>query len=502
MDFIRNFPFFSIMLAMLSAIITSVLPKKAAQILNGCAISVCILLNAAVLWLTLVTGESFTYTMGHFPAPWGNELRAGALEALMATVFSGVLLLSVAGGAGHIDLDIEESRVNLYYVMIDLIEGAMLAMLYTNDIFTGYVFIEIMTIASCGILMIRQIGRTTLAAVRYMIMSLLGSGLFLIGVVLLYDMTGHLLMEYMHESIAALARSGQYTLPLTIAVGLITMGLCIKCGLFPFHFWMPDTYGYSTPASSAILSGLVSKLYILMLIKVYYRVVGAEFIAASKILNVLFVFGLCAIIVGSVSAIRENDIRRMTAFSSAAQIGYIFVGIGLGTTAGMAASMFHIITHAVTKPLLFISASGLSDVSGGSKKFRDLQESGLRNRAAGLSFSVGSLSMVGLPVFAGFVSKILFASASVLNPHKMLPTLIVLAVSTVLNAVYFLRTVIRIYRPAEKRDGEPVYTERLAVRDQRTFALCLTVFAVLNILLGLWSTPVTAILTAGLNMFS
>ncbi|MEA4822641.1 MAG: proton-conducting transporter membrane subunit [Clostridiaceae bacterium] len=498
MDFIRNFPFFSIMLAMLAAIVTSVLPKKAARLLNSAVVSVCILLNAAVLWYTLYTGASFTYMMGHFPAPWGNELRAGALEALMATVFSGILLFSVIGGAKHIDLDLEERKVNLYYVMINLLEGALLAMLYTNDIFTGYVFIEILTIASCGILMIRQIGRTTLAAVRYMIMSLLGSGLFLIGVVLLYDMTGHLLMENMHTAIAALVESGQYTLPLTIAVGLITMGLCIKCGLFPFHFWMPDTYGYSTPASSAILSGLISKIYIMMLIKVFYRVVGVDIIRASKILNVLFVFGLCAIIVGSISAIRENDIRRMTAFSSAAQIGYIFVGIGLGTTAGMVASLFHIITHAVTKPMLFISASGLSDVSGGSKKFRDLQESGYRNRPAGLAFSVGALSMVGLPLFAGFISKILFATASVQNPRKMLPTLIVLAISTVLNAVYFLRTVIRIYRPAE---GE-THTERLTVRNQRAFTLSLIVFAALNILLGLWSTPVTDILTAGLAMFS
>ena len=497
MDFIRNFPFFSVMAAMLAAVVTSVLPKKAARILNAAVVTLETALNAAVVVYTVRFG-SFCYTMGHFPAPWGNELRAGPLEALLAAAFSLILLLSVAGGMKYIDRDLAESKVSLYYCMIDLLEGALLAMLYTNDIFTGYVFIEIMTIASCGILMIRQIGRTTLAAVRYMIMSLLGSGLFLIGVVLLYDMTGHLLMEHMHAAIEELVRSGAYMLPLTIATALITIGLTIKSGLFPFHFWMPDTYGYSTPASSAVLSGLVSKSYILMLLKVYYRVLGKDFIDKSQIFDVLFIFGLCAMIVGSISAIRENDICRMTAFSSAAQIGYIYLGIGLGTTAGLTASLFHVLTHAVTKPLLFISAAGLSDVSDDSKRFQLLQGAGMRNRAAGVAFTIGSLSMVGLPIFAGFVSKILFAEASVLNPYKMLPMLIVLAISTVLNAFYFLRTVIRIYRPAE---GENRYITLRACA-QKPFILALTVLVLCNLVLGLWSRPITQLLTNGTSMFS
>jgi len=502
MDFIRNFPFFSIMFAMLCAILTSALSKKAARILCTVMISVSILLNAAVLYYTAVTGESYVYIMGHFPAPWGNELRAGILEALMAVTFSVVMLLSVLGGRRHIEEDLAENKISLYYVMINLLQGALLALVYTNDIFTAYVFIEITTISSGGILMIRQIGRTTLAATRYMIMSLLGSGLFLIGITLLYDMTGHLLMSNIQQACAAIAADGRYGVPLTVVVGLITMGLCIKSGLFPFHFWMPDTYGYSTPASSSILSGLVSKAYIFLLIKIIYRVIGFEVVSASKILNVLFVFGLAAMIIGSVSAIRENDIRRMTAYSSAAQIGYIFMGIGLGSTAGMTAALFHILTHAVTKPLLFISASGLSDVSGGSKKFRDLQDSGFRNVPAGIGFFVGSLSMVGLPLFGGFISKLLFATASVENPHKMLPTLIVLAISTVLNAVYFLRTVIRIYRPAADKETLQVEGARPDVRmgfaQQRLFVVVMIGFVVLNLVLGMMSQPITDAISTGL----
>lgn len=496
MDFIRNFPFFSIMLAMLAAVITSVLRQKAARILTFFVNVCCIFSSLAVLFYTLGTGESFVYMMGHFPAPWGNELRAGPLEALLSAVFSGVMLFSLLGGGQHIRLDIEESKRSLYYTMMDLLQGALLALLYTNDLFTAYVFIEIVTIASCGILMIRQIGRTTLAAVRYMIMSLLGSGLFLIGLVLLYDITGHLLMENMHQSIIDLVSAGGSLIPLTVAVGLVTAGMCIKSGLFPFHFWMPDTYGYSTPASSAVLSGLISKIYILNLVKIFYRVIGIDVISKTKLGNVLFLFGLAAMIFGSIAAIMENDIRRMTALSSAAQIGYIFAGIGLGTTVGLLASIFHIITHAITKPLLFLSASGLSD-SSASSKFSDLQHSGFRNPIAGLGFTIGSFSMVGLPMFAGFVSKLLFAEASVLNPYKMLPMLIVLAISTVLNAVYFLRTVIRIYRPAEDSFATEVH---LTAGKQRGLTCAVCVFSLCNILLGLCSTPITNMITQGLKL--
>lgn len=500
MDFVRNFPFFGIMLTMLAAILSLPMRGRIARTISLTVFSIETLLAAAVLLYTINTGESFVYIMGHIGAPWGNELRAGVLEGLMAYFFSMVMLLSVSGGLKHIKLDIDESKRNLYFVMTDLLMGALLALIYTNDIFTAYVFIEISTIAACGILMIREIGRTTLAALRYMIFSLLGSGLFLIGIVLMYDLTGHLLMENMRQSLQLLIAEEQFRIPLTVAISLMTLGMAIKSGLFPFHFWVPDTYGYSTPASGSILSGLVSKGYLFILIKIYCRVIGWENVVGTGVTNILFVFGLAGIIVGSISAIHQNDIRRMVAFSSAAQIGYIYMGIGLGTGAGLAAACFHVLCHAVTKPLLFISASGLSDASGGSKLFRDLQGSAYRNRWAGVAFSAGALSMVGMPMLSGFISKFLFASASVqVLVGKMLPTLIVLAISTVLNAVYFLRTVIRIYTPAASEQEGHIHVRW---HEQRAYVVVLVVFIGLNLMLGLLSQYITDAIQLGLTMFS
>lgn len=497
MDLIQNFPFFSIMISMFSGIVSSVLPARAAKWMNRAAVMIIGGLSLVLLLYLLGTGESYTFMMGHFPAPWGNEIRGGVLEAGMALFFCIIMLLSMLGGSHKLLVEVAEDKQSLYYILVNLLLSSLLALVYTNDIFTAYVFVEINTITACGLIMIRETGRTIEAAVRYMIMSLLGSGMLLLGICILYDLTGHLLMSNMQEQVALLAQSGMYRLPLLTTIALVSVGLAIKSALFPFHAWLPDAYGYSTASSAAILSSLVSKGYIFLLIKLIYRVFGFSVFHDSKIVNVLFVFGLMGMIFGSLSAIGENDIRRMIAFSSVAQIGYIFMGIGMGTQAAMVASVFHIMSHAATKSLLFISATGLTDVSGGSKKFADLTGAGYRDRWSGAAFTVGALSMVGMPLFSGFISKLLFAQAAVQNTGKMLPALIVLGISTVLNAIYFMKTVIRIYTPVESAEGE-----RAGWRGRKLYVATLIGFIILNLLLGVNSQPIVNMIEQGLGMFA
>lgn len=203
MDFIRNFPFFSIVLSLFSGPLSSILGGKWAKRVNLAVIVLCGILSGAVLWYVCRTGEAFVYTMGHFPAPWGNEIRAGILEALLAVFFCAIMLLCMLGGAREREAEIETSKQNLYYIMVNLLLCSLLALIYTNDLFTAYVFVEINTISACGLIMIKQNGRTIEAATRYMIMSLLGSGLLLLGLCFLYDLTGHLLMSNIQESVHA-----------------------------------------------------------------------------------------------------------------------------------------------------------------------------------------------------------------------------------------------------------------------------------------------------------
>ena len=504
MEFVQNVPFLSIMLSMFSGTISSVLLGKYARWLNAVMLSAVAGLSAWLLIFLVQSGiGSYTYRMGHFPAPWGNELRAGVLEAGMALFFCVIMLLSLLGGRKKLDGEVENSKHNIYYILCNLLLSSLLALVYTNDLFTAYVFVEINTIAACGLIMIRQNGRCIEAAVRYMIMSLLGSGLLLMGICMLYDLTGHLLMENIGQQVAAIMEAGAYRIPMLITIGIMTVGLAIKSALFPFHSWVPDAYGYSTVSSGAILSSLVSKGYIFLLFKIFYRVIGFEHIANSHILNLLFLFGLCGMIFGSVSAIWEKDIRRMIAFSSVAQIGYIYMGLGLGTEVGVIAAVFHMLSHGATKSLLFISAIGLTDVSGGSRSFFELTGAGYRNKAAGVGFLVASLSMVGIPMFSGFVSKLLFAQAAVLVPNwKLLPTLIVLAVSTILNAIYFLKTVVRIYVPVPREILQEKGYFCLEFPQQKLYCVTIVLFIIVNLILGMTSQPIIQLIEEGLHHFA
>lgn len=496
MDFVCNFPPFSIIFCLACGIISSALKGNAAKKLSIALISLVGVMSAFVLAYTVKTGEAFIYVMGKFPAPWGNELRAGTLEGLMALFFSVIMLLSILGGLKTLEADVEEAKLNLYFVMVDLMMSSLLALIYTNDLFTAYVFVEINTIAACALIMIRTNGHTLVAATKYMIMSLLGSGLLLIGICMIYDLTGHLLMPNIKETIAVLAATGQYEIPLTVVIGLVCIGLAIKSALYPFSSWLPDAYGYSTASSSAILSSLVSKGYIFLLVKVFCRVIGFDVMVGHKITNVLFLFGIFGMIMGSVTAIRQHDVRRLIAFSSIAQIGYIYMGIGIGNTAGLIAAIFHIMSHAASKSMLFICAAGLSEVSGGSKDFTDLKGAGYRNKIAGIGFTAGAFSMVGIPLFAGFTSKVYFAEAALTGGVvKMEIAMVTLAVSTILNAVYFIRAVISIYTP---RNG---HYYNAAYRPAFSMVFAIVLFISLNLLLGTFSYPIANAIGSGLAMF-
>lgn len=495
MSIIQNFPFFSIILCLLCAVTTFVVGDKWGRRLTIGLLSVSIVLQSCVLWFCASNNVSYAYMMGHFPAPWGNEIAAGVIEPLMALLFSVVLLLSVLGGMDHILKDIAPDRRHLYWSMIDLTMVSLLALSYTNDIFTGYVFIEICTIASCALISAKDTGRTLIASVRYMVFALVGSGLFLIGVIFTYSITGHLLFPQLHETISALWSQETYRFSMTIAIGLMTAGLAIKSGLFPFHFWMPDTYGRATPASSGILSGVISKAYILLLIKIIYRAVGIEVFSASGIQAVLLIFGIAGMIVGSVSAIRSRRLTTMVAYSSAAQIGYIYMGLGMGTEAALLAAFLHIFSHALTKPMLFLSASDLADASGGHTDFPSLQGAGHRSVSAGVIFTAGALSMVGVPLFIGFIPKLQFAQAAFDLTWQKWPVLLALAISTLLNVLYFLYTAMVLWLPQKENALHHVH--------QRSWykAIPAVLLLAIGLAIGIHSAPLTALLQQGFALF-
>ena len=489
----------SIFLSLLSAVICPMLPKKNQAFHLVRIVELIVLAMSVYLMVQLMTiRESFTYMMGHFPAPWGNELRAGPLEALLATCFSLVMVLSLTGGAEDIRRDIMPHRQNRYCLLMQLLYTAVIAMVYTNDLFTGYVFIEIAAITACIAVVAKESGHSTVAAMRYFIFSSLGSGLVLMGISILYCITGHLLMEPLQVAIADLCQKGLYQLPLTASAVLMILGLSIKSAQFPFHAWLPDAYSSGTTATSAISSGLVLKGYMVLLLKLILRVYGLGTLARMHMCNLMFIMGLLGMLITSVSAIRQENVNRMVAYSSAAQISYIFLAFGMGNLAGLAAGCFQILAHAFTKPMIFVGTGALIRAGQGRSFWSDIRGAGRRAPLAGIAFTVGGLSLCGLPLLAGFAAKYQLGSAAISCGWQTYPALFGLAVSSVLNAVYFIPGILVIWnRPPEGAVFPPM--PRSSTYQHKISVIC---FLIANVFLGSMVGTVMMVINRGLQLFS
>ena len=501
MHLAQNFPFFSIMLSVTCAVICVVLPRRPAKILTFLCLSALTVFSAGLLAFTLYTGESFAFRMGSFPAPFGNEIRAGAFEAFMALLFCSVTLLSVMGGLRDIVHDEPEKKLNLYYFMLNMITFSMLTLIYTNDIFTAYVFIEITTIAACSLILAKPGGRTLTATVTYLILSLIGSALVLFSLSMFYSVTGHLLFPGLQAGVAALTASGQFTVPLFVLTGMMVAGLTIKSALFPFHAWLPDAHASATTASSAILSGLIIKCYAILLIRMIYTVFGVDIIGTLYIPHVLVFFGAMGVVYGSWRAANQRNIKRMLAYGSIANIGIIFIAIGLNTTAGMAAAGFHIAVHAVGKALLFTAAGGLAVVSDHKKDFDSLRGSGRRDLFAGIAFIVGALSMIGIPLFPGFISKLIVTQAALETPFAIIVIPVVVIVSTVFAGLYYVKAIACIFaKPA----GSDAHANAAPVHEKEPLSLsvpywmAMAAFIAITLFLGLFSQYVLYAIELGL----
>ena len=493
----QNLPLALILLPLLCAAVSAALKSRAAGgVMVGLTALECVGMGA-LCYFTLRENRSFVYTMGEIGAPFGNELRIGPAEALVGLLFAVILLLSVLGGWRRLKTDIAPNRMSLYAAVVCLLTAAMAAMVFTNDLFTAYVFIEISTISACALICARNDGTALFASARYMIMNLLGSGLFLLGLSMLYGLTGHLLFPQLAQAVRGLLASGRYPAPLYLSFLLMTMGIAVKSALYPFHTWLPSAYSSATATSSAILSSLISKMYIFLLMKLFFRAAGTE-VFARRIEDVLFLYAMVGVVAGSIHALMQKRLLRMISYSSVAQIGYIFLGVALGTPAGMGAALFHILAHSLAKSMLFLSGSRLKEVAGGDDRFPALRGAGLKAPMAGLAFLVGACSLVGVPLLGGFCSKVYLAQAGVeIGGWRMVIVLADLLLSTVLNVGYFLRACMTLYSAPEKEEKAswPSMPDPL-------FAGAMGALLLLNFGLGVWGGQVLQWIEQGIALFA
>lgn len=364
------------------------------------------LANGILLCLVILAfgsiGQEAVYHMGAWSTPIGIDLRLDPLASLLLIAVSVIGLITAFYSVQYMRTYTAKHR---YYGLFLLLVAGMNGVILAGDLFNLYVLMEIATVASYALVAFGCRHEELEASFRYAVLGTLSSIIILIGVALVYAMTGTLNMAHIASRIAEIGMGP----PLMFALALFVGGFGLKAALVPFHAWLPDAYPSAPAPVSAIFAGVLSKVIgIYVIARLLYNVFGVTEVE----LEVLRWLGVISMVVGGLLATGQWDMKRLFAYSSIGQVGYIVLGLGLGTPLGVVGALYHLLNHAVFKSLLFLNAGTVEYMTG----TRDLKQLGGLNRAMPVTRAttlVASMSIAGIPPFNGFWSKLIIIVACV-----------------------------------------------------------------------------------------
>jgi multicomponent Na+:H+ antiporter subunit D len=419
------------------AVLAALWRPVAAQVVAIVATAASLIVSGFGLHAVTVDGP-ISHDLGGWPPPVGIEYVLDPLSAYLACIIA-LIGLMVTIYPVQAAFDVTPRRgVPLYPLVLLLLTGLM-GVVLTGDLFHLFVFLEIYAIATYALVSLGG-DRGVFAALRYLLLGTLGSGLYLLGVGFLYFMTGTLNMADMADRLPAIAGS-----PTVLgALALIVIGLALKMALFPLHVWLPDAHSYSPPGVAALLAAVQVKAGAYALIRILFDVFGPAYTQGTglPVSAALVWFGAAGIVVGSVLAIQQTDLKRMLAYSTVAQLGYIGVGIGLASPLALVGALLHVLNHALMKSGLFLVAGGIIQQTG-LKEIARFTGLGKRMPWTMAGFAIAALSMVGIPPFAGFFSKWYLVLGALDERNWAVATIIV--ASSLLTLTYFIRLFEQIF---------------------------------------------------------
>ncbi len=417
----------------------------------GIAVSTCALVLAGAIGLLaqVSSGGAISYALGGWAPPIGIEYRVDILSAGVALIVAIAAAIVTPYALRSVEREVERSRIGLFYAAFLLCLAGLLGIVVSGDVFNVFVFLEISSLSAYALISMGRDRRALAAAYRYLIMGSTGATFIVIAIGLAYAMTGTLNMADLAQRLPEVQDTGT----IRVAYGFLAVGCCLKLALFPLHQWLPAAYAGAPSAVTAFMASTATKVAVYMLLRLLVFLFGPGFFIDSMGLGwPLGILAILAVVNMSAVAIYQNDVKRMLAYSSVAQIGYIVMGISFGTRAGVAASLLHLFNHALMKGALFLAAGAIA-YRMGAASLRDFRGVGKTMPVTMAAFVLAGLSLVGVPGTVGFISKFYLVGAAL--ETGMLPGIIfavvILGAST-LALVYIWRVVEAAYL-AEPREG-------------------------------------------------
>lgn len=405
----------------------------------------------AVLLFRQVGAEGVvSYAMGGWPAPWGIEYRVDAANAYVLLIVAavGVVTLLAAPVSGTQELGRE--RLPLFYTAWLLCLAGLLGITITGDAFNVFVFFEVASLASYALISMGRDRRSLTAAYQYLVMGTIGTTFILIGIGFLYMMSGTLNIADLAARVPEVAG----TRTVRAAFAFLMVGICLKLALFPLHLWLPNAYAYAPSVVTALLAATATKVAVYILLRIFYSLFGFEFsFNVLPMAWILLPLALLGMFSQSLVAIFQTNVKRMLAYSSVAQIGYMILGVSFATLTGLTAALLHLFNHALMKGALFLVLACVVYRIGSTEL----------SRMAGLgrampwtmaAFVIGGLSLIGVPLTVGFVSKWYLLAAAI--ERGWWPVAALIVITSLMAAIYIWRVVEVAYFRDRPAGSQPV----------------------------------------------
>ena len=425
--------------ALLSMAFTLISPKLSRAIVFTALL--CSLAVSILLFRETIAQGTIHYAFGGYAMPYGIEF---AVDTVGASVILLVCVLGVLTCLYSVSFErgTDKTMIGGAYTMLCLLVVGMVGMTATGDVFNLYVFLEITSLS--GYCLIAMGGsRGVVAAFRYMLNGTVAATFYLLGVGILYGATGTLNMADMRD----ILNGGGYDNAMLLALCCFIPAFGIKMALFPFHGWQPSAYAHAETAARPLIAGAMGKIPAVAMFRYFYCIYGTDFKFFKLFLLMVGILSVGSMLYGSIRAMAQNDIRKVLAYSSVAQIGYISLGFAIGNPIALAGAFLHMLGHAFMKSGLFF-ASGAIRYQFGTDSLEDFGRVYKKMPLTAGLLTIAALSMVGIPPTVGFFSKWYLAVGAASAAEYVY--IAVLVISSLLNAVYFFKLIEKVYIQEDK----------------------------------------------------
>ena len=388
----------------------------------------------ALLGQVMETGV-VSYAIGDWAPPVGIEYRIDIVNAWVLVIVATIGAVVTPYAITSVEREVERRRIPLFYAAHLLCLTGLLGITITGDVFNVFVFLEISSLSAYALISLGQQRRALTAAFRYLIMGSVGATFIVIGIGLLYVMTGSLNMA----DLAVLLPEVWDSRTIKVAYGFLGVGFCLKLALFPLHLWLPNAYAFAPSPVTAFMASTATKVAVYMLLRFFLTIFGAPFSFGVMALDrVLLPLALVAVFSMTLVAIFQVDVKRLLAYSSVAQIGYMILGLSFASVTGLTATLLHLFNHALMKGALFM-ALGCVVYRIGSVHIDSMAGLGRRMPFTMAAFVAGGLSLVGVPLTVGFVSKWYLILGAL--ERGWWPVAVIVLLTSVMALVYVWRVV-------------------------------------------------------------